>query len=81
MSTKFEKIEAQRVVFRECYSRHLVGPTELESLLERNEKCLYQGLTLATLCDMVLGEDATERSDEDLIRAVRELINKTNKEN
>lgn len=32
------------------------------------------GLTLATLCDMVLGEDAADRSDEALIRAVRFLL-------
>jgi len=30
-------------------------------------------LTLATLCDIVLGEDATDRSDDALIRAVRAL--------
>ena len=29
-----------------------------------------QGLTLATLCDMVLGEDAEDRSDDALIRQV-----------
>lgn len=40
--------------------------------LNRNEQ---DGLTLATLCDMVLGEDAMDRSDETLIRAVRELLN------
>lgn len=40
--------------------------------LNRNEQ---DGLTLATLCDMVLGEDAMDRSDEALIRAVRELLN------
>jgi len=31
------------------------------------------GLTLATLCDMVLGEDAEDRGDEALIRAVGRL--------
>jgi len=36
-------------------------------------KVRAQGLTLATLCDLVLGEDATNRSDEALIRAVGEL--------
>ena len=36
-----------------------------------------QGLHLATLCDMVLGEDAPDRSDDALIRAVRELLNKS----
>ena len=33
-----------------------------------------QGLTLATLCDMVLGEYAEDRSDDALIRAVGTLI-------
>lgn len=40
--------------------------------LNRNEQ---DGLTLATLCDMVLGEDAMDRSDEELIREVRSLLN------
>jgi len=31
-------------------------------------------LTLVTLCDMVLGEDAEDRSDDALIRAVGELV-------
>ncbi len=31
-------------------------------------------LTLITLCDMVLGEDAPDRSDTALIRAVGELL-------
>lgn len=33
-----------------------------------------QGLTLATLADMVLGEDATDRSDDALVRAVGMLM-------
>ena len=33
-------------------------------------------LTLATLCDMVLGEDAKDRSDDALIRAIGNLIRK-----
>ena len=33
-------------------------------------------LTLATLCDMVLGEAEKDRSDDALIRAVRELLGK-----
>jgi hypothetical protein len=31
-------------------------------------------LTLVTLCDIVLGEEAQDRSDEALIRAVRGLV-------
>ena len=33
-------------------------------------------LTLATLCDMVLGENAADRSDDALIRAIGNLIRK-----
>lgn len=33
-------------------------------------------LTLATLCDMVLEENAPDRSDKALIRGVRALLNK-----
>ena len=33
-----------------------------------------RGLILAALCDMVLGEDATDRSDSALIRAVWQLV-------
>lgn len=33
-----------------------------------------RGLTLASLCDMVLGEKAEDRSDAALIRRVRRLI-------
>jgi hypothetical protein len=33
-----------------------------------------QGLTLVTLCDMVLGEDAPKRDDETLVQAVRALL-------
>ena len=52
--------------------------TELVSIefarqLER--KVADQGLVLATLCDMVLGEDSADRSDEALIRKVREILN------
>ena len=38
------------------------------------EKCLADGLTLATLCDMVLGERAENRSNFALIRAIGKLI-------
>jgi hypothetical protein len=34
-----------------------------------------QGLTLVTLCDMVMGEDAPDRSGQALIRATRKLMN------
>lgn len=41
-----------------------------------HDKAVRQGLTLATLCDMVLGEDATQRDDETLIRSVRVLLSR-----
>ena len=34
----------------------------------------YANLTLATLCDMVLGEDAVDRSDTALIKAIGTMI-------
>jgi hypothetical protein len=37
------------------------------------ERRLDDGLTLATLCDMVLGEDAEDRSNYTLIRAIGKL--------
>ena len=36
-------------------------------------KSSAQGLTLATLCDIVLGEDAQDRSDDALVRAASNL--------
>ena len=38
-------------------------------------KAADQALTLTTLCDMVLGEDAPKRDDDTLVRAVRVLLN------
>jgi len=38
------------------------------------EKYALQGLTLATLCDIVLGEDAADRSDEELVRVAANLM-------
>ncbi len=45
--------------------------------LER--KCAEQGLNLATLCDMVLGENAEKRDDKTLISAVRGILNEAEK--
>ena len=39
-------------------------------------KAMLHVLTLATLCDMVLGEEAEDRSDDTLVRAVGELLRK-----
>jgi len=38
------------------------------------EKYALQGLMLATLCDIVLGEDEEDRSDEELVRVVANLM-------
>ena len=40
---------------------------------ERAQSLLHHGVTLATLCDMVLGADAADRSDDALVRAVGEM--------
>lgn len=44
----------------------------------RDERAHQAELTTATLCDMVLGEDATDRSDKKLIRAVDALLRVVN---
>jgi len=41
---------------------------------EHERKAAEYGLTLATLCDLVLGEDAQDRSDKALVRAVAKLV-------
>ena len=46
---------------------------ELENELRR-EIYIQRGLTLATLCDMLLGENAADRSDDALIRRAREIL-------
>lgn len=78
MSTQAEKVKAQKMAFDshpiQPWHRHLIGSAELWSLFIAESDRRSQGLTLATLCDMVLGENAEDRSDEALIRAVRELI-------
>ncbi|MEO7099048.1 MAG: hypothetical protein ABI162_06780, partial [Luteolibacter sp.] len=38
------------------------------------EVALRYGLTLVTLCDLILGEDAEDRSDAALVRAVSKLV-------
>ena len=39
-------------------------------------KSAQQGVVLAILCDMVLGEDAPDRSDAALLHGVRKLLEK-----
>jgi len=43
-------------------------------LLEERKALTECGQTLATLCDMILGEDAEDRSDDALIRGVGRLL-------
>lgn len=80
MSTPSEKIQAQKEALRvsgfKPGMKHLIGPIELQHLLSSDKQNRERGMHLATLCDMVLGEDAKDRSDEALIRGVRKLINK-----
>ena len=45
-----------------------------EIIRNLRSKSAERGLTLATLCDMVLGEDAEDRSDDALIRAVGTMM-------
>lgn len=78
MSTNDEKIEAQKRVWQRAnlngVERHLIGQVELEHLLKSDEHRRLGDAHTAMLCDMVLGEDAKDRSDEALIVAVRNLI-------
>jgi hypothetical protein len=41
---------------------------------EHERRAAAYGMTLATLCDLVLGEDAKDRSDDALVRAVSKLV-------
>lgn len=78
MSLPYEKLRAQKMACdhksTQPWHRHLVGPTELETLFIGDAENRQRGLTLSTLCDMVLGEDAADRSDEALIRGVRRML-------
>lgn len=78
MSTQAEKVKAQKMAFDsqhiQPWHRHLIGSAELWSLFIAESERRSQGLTLETLCDMVLGESAEDRSDEALVSGVRKLI-------
>lgn len=78
MSLQSEKIRAQQMAFDskppQPWHRHLVGPAELEMLFIADTENRKRGLLLVTLCDMVLGEDADDRSDDALMRGVRRLL-------
>ena len=77
MSTRNEKITAQRCAhleFRGPLGRHLIGPVELEALFIADDENRFRGVILACLCDMVLGDDAKDRSDEALMIEVRKLV-------
>lgn len=43
-------------------------------LVVAEARAAQQGLTLATLCDMVLGEEAEDRSDDALVKGVGLLL-------
>jgi hypothetical protein len=47
-----------------------------DPLTESDYKTLAaeRGLTLATLCDLVFGDDAPSATDEELIREIRKLV-------
>ena len=49
--------------------------TNTQRLDRQCKKADDQALTLATICDMILGENAPKRDDDTLIRAVRVLLN------
>ena len=48
----------------------LTGHTLFAEAATEKQRADLANMTLATLCDMVLGEDATDRSDDALVRAV-----------
>ena len=47
---------------------------QMDAMQDLQEENARRGLTLATLCDMLLGEGAEDRSDDALIRRARELL-------
>ena len=51
----------------------LTGHTLFAEAATEKQRADLANMTLATLCDMVLGEDAADRSDDALVRAVGEL--------
>ena len=51
----------------------LTGHTLFAESATEKQRADLANMTLATLCDMVLGEDAADRSDDALVRAVGEL--------
>lgn len=51
----------------------LTGHTLFAEAATEKQRADLANMTLATLCDMVLGEDATDRSDDALVRAVGTL--------
>lgn len=51
----------------------LTGHTLFAEAATEKQRADLANMTLATLCDMVLGEDATDRSDAALVRAVGRL--------
>ena len=56
------------------YGRNQITDLDLCDVCYWRKRHDAQGLTIATLCDIVLGENAGDRSDDALIRGVRRLI-------
>lgn len=77
MTTREQAVEAQGLAILHGWQwrKHLLDPVEIQYLFLACDTRAEMGLTLATLCDMVLGEDAADRSDAALIAGVRELLN------
>lgn len=64
-----------RVLYPEPVERHHRPRLELEQeLAAARAQAADAGLTLATLCDLILGENADDRSDDALVRAVGLLL-------
>jgi len=72
-----EKMDAQACVLDGCRLQRDAAAIERDhahqTLRTAESKSAAQGLTLATLCDLVLGEDAQDRSDDALVRAASKL--------
>ena len=67
-----------RVTSQDHYSAETIAKARaavdtLKASVQAEDERAAQGLTLASLCDLVLGEDAHDRSDDALVRAVGEL--------
>jgi hypothetical protein len=68
------ELEKLRIQHRDAVAGWNKAAIERDNARRSGEsKSAAQGLTLATLCDLVLGEDAQDRSDDALVRAASKL--------